>query len=76
MDSMENSNIEEFQDYLGAVHYPASRMSIINAARQRNAPSDIMVMLKELPDMTFGDYTEVSRRLYGIILGQRRIGPR
>ena len=76
MNSMENINIDEFQDYLGTVRYPASRMSLINAARQKNAPSNVMAMLKELPETTFGDYTEVSRRLNGIILEQRRIGPR
>ncbi len=76
MDFMRNITIDEIQDYLDKIRYPASRMSVINAARQKNAPSDVMAMLKELPDTTYDDYSEVSRRLNEIILEQRRIGPR
>lgn len=76
MDFMENITIDEIQDYLDDIRYPASRMSVINAARQRNAPSDVIAMLKELPDMSYDSYAEVSRRLNEIILEQRRIGPR
>jgi len=76
MDFMRNITIDEIQDYLDKIRNPASRMSVINAARQKNAPSDVMAMLKELPDTTYYDYSEVSRRLNEIILEQRRIGPR
>ncbi len=76
MDFMDSINIDKFQDYLEAVRYPASRMSIINAARQKSAPSDVMAMLKELPDKKFSNYDEVSHQLNSLILDQRRIGPR
>lgn len=62
MSPFENSP-EEVLQYIGDVEYPASTQDLLDAARVRGAPEDVVEQLKALGTQQFAEPTAISAAL-------------
>jgi hypothetical protein len=60
------AGIDEVQQFLEGMDYPASNEELIDYARKRFAPLAILDQLEQLPPHEFGDFAEVSDALFTI----------
>ncbi len=54
-------NAAEMQWYLEKITFPATKMRIVNLARDNHAPDGVMDLLKGLPDQEYSSPDEVIR---------------
>ncbi len=47
--------------FLGGVNFPCSKQELVNHARQRNAPQDVLSTLEQIPDRTYNSMSDVMR---------------
>lgn len=57
-------NPTQIQKFLGGMNYPADKKEVIEHARGKNAPEDIMKMLQELADRKYEGPTGIIDELY------------
>ena len=57
-------NPTQVQKFLGGMNYPADKNEVIEHAREKNAPEDIMKMLQELADRKYEGPTGIIDELY------------
>jgi hypothetical protein len=50
----------ELQKYLGGVDYPADKQTLVDTARSKGAPDDIVQTLQNLPSDRFNSPNDVS----------------
>ena len=62
---MSNSSPIEIQKYLSGVDYPADRDDLVEAAESNGADSDLLELLRALPDRTYEGPSGVSKELSG-----------
>jgi hypothetical protein len=53
----------EVQKYLSGVDYPATKDQLVEHARSRSAPEEIIDQLSSLPDDTYDGPNKVSRAI-------------
>ena len=51
---------QRVQQAINDVSYPARRDTLIDRAREHDAPADVVDALRTLPDESFGSFNEVS----------------
>lgn len=57
-------NPTQIQKFLGGMNYPADKNEVIEHARDKNAPEDIIEMLKGLADRKYEGPTGIIDDLY------------
>lgn len=53
----------EVQEYLGGIDYPADKNKLVNHAKQRGAPQEVVSLLNKIPDSDYGTPIDVSKAL-------------
>ena len=57
----ETPNPIQIQKYLGGIDYPVSKDTLIEHARSKGAPDDVIEALTALPKKNFDAPTEISK---------------
>ncbi len=55
----------EVQSYLSGISFPSSKEDLIAHAKEKGASQDVLSTLESLPDMEYGDASDVSSALAG-----------
>jgi hypothetical protein len=63
MPDNENVSAAELQECLKGVDYPADRNELIEAAKDNEAPQNVMVFLERIPDKEYETPVDVSKEL-------------
>ncbi len=45
--------------FLGGINFPCSKQDLINHARRRNAPQEVLNTLQQIPDRTYNSMSDV-----------------
>lgn len=53
----------QIRSYITGVHFPAKKDDLVRAARDQNAPDDIIRNLESLPDREFRQENEVTQEM-------------
>lgn len=56
-----NQNPVEMQKYLGGVDYPATRDALLEKAKSKGAPDDVLEHLRNMPDRRYDGPDAVSQ---------------
>ena len=51
------------EKYLAGMHYPAEKKMLIDKARDKAAPADVMALLKKLPDKTYKSPIDITKEM-------------
>jgi len=51
------------EKYLAGMHYPAEKKNLINNARGKDAPNDVMNLLNKLPDKTYHSPIDITKEI-------------
>jgi hypothetical protein len=62
---MANPTFIEVQKYLGGVDYPADRDALLDHARGKHAPDDVLDALGSIEDRTYDGPSAVSQQVAG-----------
>lgn len=57
-------NPTQIQKFLGGMEYPAGKNQVIDHARGKDAPNDILEVLKQLPEREYEGPTGIIEELY------------
>jgi hypothetical protein len=49
--------------YLGGMHYPAPKQNLVNNAKGKGAPSDVMDLICKLPDKTYTSPIDITKEI-------------
>lgn len=49
--------------YLGGMHYPAEKQNLIDNAKGKDAPSDVMDLINKLPDKTYNSPIDITKEI-------------
>ncbi len=60
---MDRVNPIQVQKFLKKVNYPASKMDIINTARQEGADQNVIDTLEKIPDRTYDGPVGISQEI-------------
>ena len=65
----DNNNVSPaaVQKYLKGVEYPTSKNALIDAAKENDAPDDILKKIQQLPSNEFGGPQDVMKALGEIV---------
>lgn len=53
----------QIEKYLKGIDFPSSKQSLINHAKQNNAPDDVMQLLQRMPDKEYGSAADIAREI-------------
>lgn len=51
------------EKYLGGVHYPTPKQNLVNNAKGKGAPSDVMDLIGKLPDKTYTSPIDITKEI-------------
>jgi Protein of unknown function (DUF2795) len=51
------------EKYLAGMHYPAERQKLINNAESKDAPDDVIGLLKKLPNKTYNSPIDITKEI-------------
>jgi hypothetical protein len=51
------------EKFLGGMHYPAARNKLIDNARNKDAPDDVMALLNKLPSKTYTSPIDITKEI-------------
>ncbi len=49
--------------YLGGMHYPAEKQNLIDNAKGKDAPSDVMDLINKLPEKTYNSPIDITKEI-------------
>jgi len=53
----------QIEKYLKGIDFPSSKQSLINHAKQNNAPDGVMQLLQRMPDKEYGSAADIAREI-------------
>jgi hypothetical protein len=51
------------EKYLAGMHYPAEKKNLVNNAESKNAPSDVMDLIKKSPEKTYNSPIDITKEI-------------
>jgi hypothetical protein len=51
------------EKYLAGMHYPAEKKKLVDNAQNKDAPKDVMDLIKKLPEKTYNSPIDVSKEI-------------
>lgn len=51
----------EVEKYIGGIDFPASKDQLIDHARDKGAPKEVLELMQDFPDQQYGSAIDVSR---------------
>jgi hypothetical protein len=51
------------EKYLAGIHFPAEKKKLIDKAKDKSAPDDVMDMLNKLPDKTYKSPIDITKEI-------------
>ncbi len=51
------------EKFLGGMHYPAERNKLIDNARNKDAPDNVMALLNKLPNKTYTSPIDITKEI-------------
>ncbi len=51
------------EKFLGGMHYPAARNKLIDNARNKDAPDNVMALLNKLPNKTYTSPIDITKEI-------------
>jgi len=51
------------EKYLGGMHYPAPKQNLVNNAKEKGAPNDVMNLINKLPDKTYNSPIDITKEI-------------
>jgi len=72
---MDDINIDQFEEYLKTVSFPAQKKEVLWYMNRKTAPRELIEVINDIPE---GNYTEseLKEKLNEIIQQQQETGPR
>jgi hypothetical protein len=49
--------------YLGGMHYPAEKSSLVNNAQKKGAPEDVMTLINKFPEKTYKSPIDITKEI-------------
>jgi hypothetical protein len=51
------------EKYLAGMRYPAEKKNLVNNAESKNAPSDVMDLIKKFPEKTYNSPIDITKEI-------------
>lgn len=51
------------EKYLAGIHYPADKNRLVDNAQNKDAPEDVMNLIKKLPDKTYKSPIDITKEI-------------
>lgn len=51
------------EKYLSGMHYPAEKQKLIDCARNKNAPNDVIDLINKLPEKTYTSPIDITKEI-------------
>jgi len=51
------------EKYLKGMHYPAEKKNLVNNAKTKDAPDDVMNLINRLPDKTYNSPIDITKEI-------------
>jgi hypothetical protein len=61
--SQREIGITDVQKYIDGIDFPAGKNELLDHARQKDAPDEILELMKNFPSQQYGSPTDVSRAM-------------
>jgi hypothetical protein len=51
------------EKYLGGMHYPAEKKALVNNAKNKSAPKDVLELINKLPEKTYTSPIDITKEI-------------
>ena len=51
------------EKYLAGMHYPAEKKNLVNNAKNKDAPNDVMDLINKLPEKTYNSPIDITKEI-------------